>query len=112
MSSGTLPVCLASCPRETYEMTRFALSFAISESAASSRPSSTAPPSVAGATQVAAPLAFVRWRARARRVITRRPAARPEWIGAGDLAHRALAQKEQEVLSECWAGVSSSPSMA
>jgi len=37
-----------------------------------------------GDTQVAAPLAFVRCRARARRVITRRTSAKPESIRTGD----------------------------
>jgi hypothetical protein len=77
------------------------LSFAISESAASSRGSPTAPPSVSGDTQVAAPLAFVRCRARARRVITRRTPAKPESIRTGD----ALA-----VASIRFVGAISSPS--
>jgi hypothetical protein len=33
---------------------------------------------------------FVRWRARVQRVITRRPPARPEAIGAGDACCRSL----------------------
>jgi hypothetical protein len=64
--------------------------FAISESAASSRGSPTAPPSVLGDTEVAAPLAFVRCRACAQCVITRRTPARPESIRAGDASCRRI----------------------
>ena len=61
------------------------LSFAISESAASSRVGCLAHRHrFLGGIQVAAPPALVRCRARAQRVITRRTPARPESIRAGD----------------------------
>jgi hypothetical protein len=50
----------------------------------------TGRPSISGDTQVAAPIAFVRYSARAQRVITKPTSARPEAIRAGEARCRCI----------------------